>query len=81
MNQHDRITLNDALIDANRALLWVTETRQESLTDEAIHECLAAYGRLLHYQGNLPLSKDESTNVQKVLDRLRECLGFNGVEV
>jgi len=84
MNDQERISLHDALIEANRALIDATElnlTGRKSLSDRVINHCLTAYGDLLHCQGTIPLSPDESASVQKVLDRLSEQLKFNGINV
>lgn len=82
MNEAERISLNDALIESNRALLNIAgaEHTIRSDRDAAIRECLNAYNRLSLCQ-KLPLSSTESANVQGVLDRLRVQLRVNDVDL
>ncbi len=68
MNEQDRILLHNSLIEANRALINITEpslSERSFQKNDAIENCLVAYGNLLHCHGTLPLSPDESANVRE----------------
>jgi hypothetical protein len=84
MDETQRSLFIDELIAANRALIALAALDRRTpshLTAEALHECRAAYVRLLQCQTDIPFDGDEALGLQKLLDRLRAGLQSFGEDI
>lgn len=84
MNKGEQAIFRDQLFEANRALIalgTVNVREMNALTSFTVRDCLCAYIALLKCRAEMPLSPNESSGLQGVLNRLRAYLIYFGEDV